>query len=225
MKPRILFVDDEPDILEILKYNFEKEGYIVYTANNGSEGLLKAKKHQPHLIILDVMMPEIDGIETCRLLREIPEFAKTIILFLTARNEEYSELAGFNAGADDYVFKPIRPRTLIARVKSLLKRQKNVEDTIQPLHFGDLFINPEERLVKIKNETIKLPRKEFDLLLLLASKPEKVFTREKIFSKIWGDDVIVGDRTLDVHIRKLRKKIGKDYIRTSKGIGYSMRLL
>lgn len=218
---KILIVDDEPDILEILKYNFEKEKYNVTTAKNGKEAIVLAQKINPDLIILDVMMPELDGIETCRLLREIPAFSNTLIIFLTARNEEYSEIAGFNVGADDYVTKPIRPRTLIVRVKALLKRNKM--DTINSnVTIGNLTISIEKRLV-IKNDTeIILPKKEFELLLLLASKPEKVFSREEIYNTIWGSSVIVGDRTLDVHIRKLRKKIGEEYIRTSKGIGYSI---
>jgi len=222
---KILIVDDEPDILEILKYNFEKEKYIVYTANNGEKGIKKAKKHQPDLIILDVMMPELDGIETCRLLREIPEFSKTIIVFLTARSEDYSEIAGFNVGADDYVTKPIRPRTLIARVKSLLKRNKASKTISNIIELGELIINLDSRLVIKNDEDLFLPRKEFELLLLLVSKPEKVFTREEIYHKIWGENIIVGDRTLDVHIRKLRKKIGEEYIRTSKGVGYSVNVM
>jgi len=218
---KILIVDDEPDILEILKYNFEKENYIVTTANNGKEAIEIAKKTNPNLIILDVMMPELDGIETCRLLRELPDFSNTIIIFLTARNEEYSEIAGFDVGADDYVTKPIRPRTLIARVKALLKRN-SLNIASNDIIIGELTINLEKRLV-IKNDLeIILPKKEFDLLLLLASKPEKVFSREEIYKNIWGNYIIVGDRTLDVHIRKLRKKIGEEYIRTSKGIGYSV---
>lgn len=218
---KILIVDDEPDILEILKYNFEKESYTVTTASNGKEAIELAKKTNPDLIILDVMMPELDGIETCRLLREIPSFSNTIIIFLTARNEEYSEIAGFNVGADDYVTKPIRPRTLIARVKALLKRNKaNIESN--DIIIGNLTINIEKRLVIKNNTEIILPKKEFDLLLLFASKPEKVFSRDEIYKNIWGSYIIVGDRTLDVHIRKLRKKIGEEYIRTSKGIGYSI---
>ncbi len=218
---KILIVDDEPDILEILKYNFEKEKYDVTTACNGKEAIELAKKTNPDLIILDVMMPELDGIETCRLLREMPAFSSTIIIFLTARNEDYSEIAGFNIGADDYVTKPIRPRTLIARIKALLKRNKTAKIN-SDVRIGNLIISIEKRLVIKNNLEIFLPKKEFELLLLLASKPEKVFSREEIYNNIWGSSVIVGDRTLDVHIRKLRKKIGEEYIRTSKGIGYSI---
>ena len=219
---KILLVDDEPDILEILKYNFEKENYIVYTANNGLKGIEVAKKVNPDLIFLDVMMPNLDGIETCRLLRKIPEFQKTIILFLTARNEDYSEIAGFNVGADDYVTKPIRPRSLLARVKSLLKRKKNNVLNNDIIAIGNLIIDTEKRLILKNGTEIFLPKKEFQLLKLLISKPEKVFSRDEIYQKIWNENISVGDRTLDVHIRKLRKKIGENYIRTSKGFGYSI---
>jgi len=219
---KILLVDDEPDILEILKYNFEKENYIVYTAHDGLKGIEVAKKHNPDLIILDVMMPNLDGIETCRLLREIPNFQKTIIVFLTARGEDYSEIAGFNVGADDYVTKPIRPRSLLARIQALLKRKKINTSYNDTITIGDFVINTEKRLVLKNNKEIFLPKKEFQLLQLLVSKPEKVFSRDEIYRKIWGENIIVGDRTLDVHIRKLRKKIGEEYIRTSKGFGYSI---
>lgn len=220
---KVLLVDDEPDILEILKYNFEKENFNVFTANNGLKGIEVAKEINPDLIILDVMMPKLDGMETCRLLREIPEFKKTIILFLTARNEDYSEIAGFNAGADDYVTKPIRPRALIARVKSVLKRlSSNNQIDTDIIKIGELTLNQEKRLILKNDKEIFLPKKEYQLLLLLASKPEKVFSRNEIFLKIWGNDIIVGDRTLDVHVRKLRKKIGQEYIRTTKGFGYSI---
>ena len=222
---KILIVDDESDIVEFLKYNFEKEGFSVFTAANGVEGIKKAQKHQPDLIIMDVMMPEMDGIEACNTLREMPEFSSTLILLLTARNEDYSEIAGFDAGADDYVTKPVRPRVLIKRVKSLLKRSKNglakMEEIVELKTFGKLTINTEKRIVISDNEEVKLPKKEFEILLLLSTKPEKVFSREEIYSKIWGNDVFVGDRTLDVHIRKLRLNIGEDYIKTSKGTGYS----
>lgn len=218
----ILIVDDEPDILEFLKYNFKKESFKVHTADNGKDGIKKAKKHQPDLILLDVMMPELDGIETCRILREMPQFSSTIIVFLTARNEDYSEIAGFEAGADDYINKPIRPRALLARVKSLLKRrQKTGKTKTVNLVYGDMSIDREKRQVKISDRKIKLPKMEFELLYLLASKPEKVFSRSEIYDNLWGENIVVGDRTLDVHIRKLRKNIGKEYIKTSKGIGYS----
>ena len=218
----ILIVDDEPDILEFLKYNFKKENFKVQTADNGKDGIKKAKRNQPDLILLDVMMPELDGIETCRMLRDMPQFSNTIIVFLTARNEDYSEIAGFEAGADDYINKPIRPRALLARVKSLLKRRQKTEKTkTENLVYGDMSINREKRQVKISDRKIKLPKMEFELLYLLASKPEKVFSRNEIYDNLWGENIIVGDRTLDVHIRKLRKNIGKEYIKTSKGIGYS----
>ncbi len=224
-KTKILITDDEPDILEFLKYNFEKEGYEIVTAANGMEALACAKTHKPELIILDVMMPELDGMETCRILRKNPDFAETSIIFLTARSEEFSEISGFQAGADDYVTKPIRLRVLLARVKSLLNRKKkeashSVEDVIER---GTLKIYPLKRVVKLGDEHIHLPRKEFELLLFLSSQPERVFTRDEIYKKIWGTEVFVGDRTIDVHIRKLRKALGKRYIKTSKGVGYSFR--
>ncbi len=222
-KYKILLVDDELDILEFLQYNFEKEGFIVYTASDGYSAIELAKKIHPDLIVLDVMMPDLDGIETCRILRKVPEFNDTIILFLTARSEDYSEIAGFDVGADDYVTKPIRPRTLIARVSSLLKR-KQVKSSKQAneLVLGTLTININKRVVFVDNKEIFLPKKEFKILILLASKPENVFTREDIYKNIWGSDVVVGERTLDVHIRKLRKNIGEEIIRTHKGVGYSI---
>jgi len=220
-KSKILIVDDEPDILEILKYNLEKENYAIHTANNGIEAIEIAKQQEPDLIILDVMMPELDGIETCKMLRSMKVFEETIIIFLTARNEDYSEVAGFDAGADDYVTKPIRPKTLVARVKTLLKRSAKSKKNSSNIKIGELEIDFEKRKVLKKGEEILLPRKEFQLLELLILSPDKVFTRDEIYSAIWGNNIIVGDRTLDVHIRKLRKNIGEDYIRTSKGVGYS----
>jgi two-component system alkaline phosphatase synthesis response regulator PhoP len=217
---KILLVDDEPDILEFLKYSFKKEGYHVKTATNGSIAIEKAIKYNPDLIILDVMMPEIDGMATCSKLRTYNRFKDTIIIFLTARGEDYSEIQGFEVGADDYITKPIRLRVLLARVKGLLERRKK-EKKKNDIVYDGFIINIEKREVKVGNNKIKLPKMEFDLLYLLALKPEKVFTREEIYAKIWGDDVVVGDRTIDVHIRKLRKKIGDDYIETSKGVGYS----
>lgn len=222
---KILIVDDEPDILEFLRYNLEKEGYTVFTANDGNEAIEAAKKDVPDLIILDVMMPGLDGVEVCRALREMPQFASTLIIFLTARSEDYSEIAGFDVGADDYITKPIRPRVLIARIKSLLKRKCLFDYHDDIIVVGDITIDNEKRLIKKGNKVIKLPKKEFDLLLLLASKPERVFAREEIYLKLWGSDLIVGDRTLDVHIRKLREKIGEKYIKTSKGIGYALQLI
>lgn len=220
-KYKILLVDDEPDILEFLKYNFEKENYEVSTAKNGLKALEKAKKNVPDLILLDVMMPNLDGIEVCRLLREIPQFSETLIVFLTARSEDYSEIAGFDVGADDYVTKPIRPRALLARVKSLLKRKKKEKEVKGNFQVGAIVIDVDKRLVLYAEEEIVFPKKEFELLSLLASKPGKVFSREEIFSEIWGNDVIVGDRTIDVHIRKIRRKLGDDSIKTNKGFGYS----
>lgn len=220
-KYKILLVDDEPDILEFLKYNFEKENYEVSTAKNGLKALEKAKKNVPDLILLDVMMPNLDGIEVCRLLREIPQFSETLIVFLTARSEDYSEIAGFDVGADDYVTKPIRPRALLARVKSLLKRKKKEKEVKGNFQVGAIVIDIDKRLVLYAEEEIVFPKKEFELLSLLASKPGKVFSREEIFSEIWGNDVIVGDRTIDVHIRKIRRKLGDDSIKTNKGFGYS----
>ncbi len=222
-KIKILIADDEPDILEFLKYNFEKEGYEVSTALNGLEAIEKAEEISPDLIILDVMMPEMDGMEACRILREKTAFKSTLILFLTARSEDFSEIAGFQAGADDYVTKPIRPRVLLARVRSLLSRKVKGGEAAKEkiIGKGEVQIFPDKRLVQINEQVITLPRKEFDLLVYLASQPERVFTRDEIYRRIWGLGVIVGDRTLDVHIRKLRKALGKKYIKTSKGVGYS----
>lgn len=220
---KILLVDDEQDILDFLSYNLKKEGFNVFTSTNGIEALLIAKKEKPHLIVLDVMMPEMDGIETCRQIKEIPELKNSIITFLTARNEEYTQITGFEVGADDFITKPIKPRVFISRVKALLRRYRDDSVGKKPdsiLHFGIIRIDAEKHLV-FKNETeINLPRKEFNLLALLCSKPGKVFKRETILDTVWGDDVVVGDRTIDVHIRKLREKLGEEYIKTVKGVGY-----
>lgn len=217
---KILLVDDEPDILEIVGYNLTAEGYQVITAENGLEALKKAKKHHPHLIILDVMMPEMDGIEACEKLRSIPELSDTIITFLTARGEDYSQVAGFEAGADDYITKPIKPKVLVSKVKALLRRFKESSSETPNVNLGNLIINREEyKIIKNKKEII-LPRKEFELLSLLASKPGKVFKREDILDKVWGNEVVVGGRTIDVHIRKLREKIGDESFKTIKGVGY-----
>ena len=213
-------VDDEPDILEILNYNLTAEGYQVYTAKNGAE-VEKAAKKQPHLIILDVMMPEMDGIEACELIRQTPGLENTIITFLTARSEDYSQVAGFDAGADDYITKPIKPKVLVSKVKALLRRFRRDEDAAEDIvKVGKLVINREEYKVINKGEELILPRKEFELLALLASKPDKVFKREVILDKVWGQEVVVGGRTIDVHIRKLREKIGEDHFKTVKGVGY-----
>ena len=218
---RILLVDDEEDILEIVGYNLEQEGFEVLTAKNGKQAIKIAKKAQPQLIIMDVMMPEIDGIEACERIRAIPELSQTIITFLTARGEDYSQLAGFEAGADDYITKPIKPKLLISKIKALLRRlpsyERNNEDI---LYFNNLIINRVEYTITMNGNEILLPKKEFELLSLLASLPNKVFKREEILEKVWGNDVVVGGLTIDVHIRKLREKIGDDYFKTVKGVGY-----
>ncbi len=217
---KILLVDDEPDILEIVGYNLSEVGYQIVTAENGIEAVKKAKKEKPQLIILDVMMPEMDGIEACENIRKIPELKDTVITFLTARGEDYSQVAGFDAGADDYITKPIKPKVLVSKVKALLRRLKeeDVNDSIMTI--GDLIINREEYKIIKKGKEIILPRKEFELLSLLASKPSKVFKREDILDKVWGNEVVVGGRTIDVHIRKLREKIGDHCFKTIKGVGY-----
>ena len=222
---KILLVDDEPDILEILKYNLSSQGYQVFTAKNGIEGVEKAKKKTPHLIILDVMMPEMDGIEACDVIRNTKGLENTLITFLTARGEDYSQVAGFDAGADDYITKPIKPKLLISKIKALLRRlneEKNQDEDI--LKVGNIEINREEYKVINNGKEIILPRKEFELLALLASKPDKVFKREVILDKVWGQEVVVGGRTIDVHIRKLREKIGDNHIKTVKGVGYKFVL-
>ena len=216
---KILLVDDEPDIVEFLSYNLKKEDYQVFTALNGKDGLKIAKAEQPHLIILDVMMPEMDGIEICRELRSMPGLSEVLIAFLTARSEDYSHIAGFDAGADDYINKPIKPRVLLSRIKALLRRLP-ADTQNDNLDLGDLKINRESYIVTHGQNEISLPRKEFELLSLLASKPGKVFARDEILNRVWGGEVIVGDRTIDVHVRKLREKIGEDYIKTVKGVGY-----
>jgi two-component system alkaline phosphatase synthesis response regulator PhoP len=223
MEPyRILLVDDEPDILEFLGYNLRKEGYEVHTCSNGRDGLAKAIEVQPHLAILDVMMPEMDGIETCREIRNMPRLKNTLVVFLTARGEDYSQIAGFDAGADDYVTKPIKPRVLVSRIKALLRRYREETPPGRSgiIEIDGLSIDREKYVVIHEGKETHLPRKEFELLALLVSKPNKVFTREEILSAIWGDDVIVGDRTIDVHVRKIREKLGSENIRTIKGVGY-----
>ncbi len=217
---RILLVDDEPDILEIVGYNLSSEGYQIFTAKNGKIAISEAKKILPHLIILDVMMPVMDGVEACEKLRAIPQFSETIITFLTARGEDYSQVAGFEAGADDYITKPIKPKLLVSKVKALLRRFKETEGDTGLIEVGDLIINREEYKIIKNNEVINLPRKEFELLSLLASKPGKVFKRDTILNHVWGNDVVVGGRTIDVHIRKLREKIGDESFKTVKGVGY-----
>jgi two-component system alkaline phosphatase synthesis response regulator PhoP len=216
---KILLVDDELDILEFLGYNLRKEGYTVLTADNGDEAISIARKELPHLVLLDVMMPGLDGIEVCRELRQTPGMEDVIIAFLTARSEDYSHIAGFDAGADDYINKPIKPRVFISRIKALLRRSPGAKDG-ESLDMGGLRIDRESYLVIKDGQELSLPRKEFELLSLLASKPGKVFAREEILDRVWGGEVIVGDRTIDVHIRKLREKIGEDFIKTVKGVGY-----
>lgn len=216
---KILLVDDEPDILEFLGYNLTKEGYTIYKASNGKEAIQTALNVKPHLIILDVMMPEMDGIETCREMKQIPSLNKSIIIFLTARAEDYSQIAGFDAGADDYIAKPIKPRVFISRVKAILRRFIIPEEKNTQIVLDEITINRDQYMVTKNNEKIILPKKEFELLWLLASKPNKVFTREEIYASIWGN-VIVGDRTIDVHVRKIREKLNMDHIKTIKGIGY-----
>lgn len=219
---KILLVDDEPDILEIVGYNLEKEGFEIITAKNGIEAVKKAERELPHLIIMDVMMPEMDGMEACERIRKNPELSKTVVAFLTARSEDYSQVAGFEVGADDYITKPIKPKLLVSKVKALLRRFTIEDENTSILKINGLIINREEYKVTHKNEEIILPRKEFELLWLLASQPNKVFKREEILDKVWGSEVIVGDRTIDVHIRKLREKISDDYFKTIKGVGYKL---
>lgn len=216
----VLIIDDEADIRDILAYNLKKEGFTVYTAPNGKDGIEIARTSQPDIVILDVMMPEMDGIEVCEILRNDASTKHIRICFLTARSEDYSQIAGLDAGADDYVAKPIKPRVLISRIKALLRRNINLDDDSAVTENGGLHIDRERYLVVSNGETVHLPRKEFELLALLASKPEKVFDRDFILESVWGAGVVVGDRTIDVHVRKLRGKIGDDYIKTVKGVGY-----
>lgn len=225
VKQKILIVDDEPDILELIEYNLKKEGYQVYLAGNGQEGITIAKKVHPDLIILDIMMPKMDGIEACRLMRAIPEFKNTFMVFLTARSEEYSEIAGFNVGADDYIAKPIKPRALVSRINAILRRNSSPDEVSDnKVEIGDLVIDREAYLVYQNGQKVVLAKKEFELLYLLASKPGKVYTRESILKNIWEDSVVVTNRTIDVHIRKLREKLGETYVATVKGVGYKFEL-
>lgn len=219
-KIKILLVDDEPDIVEFLSYNLKKEGYEVLTASNGKDAIEIAKKEMPQLIVLDVMMPDMDGIETCREIREQKGLSEVLIAFLTARSEDYTQIAGFEVGADDYITKPIKPRVFISRVKALLRRLQTSGESEGNMEFGDVRIDKEKHSVFKAGQEIALPKKEFKLFSLLCSKPGKVFTREYILDQVWGDEVVVGDRTIDVHIRKLREKIGDEYFKTVKGVGY-----
>lgn len=218
---KILLVDDDEDIIDLLEYNLAKEGFDIYTASNGVDAVKKAKEVTPHLILMDVMMPQMDGIEACEEIRKIDSLNNTVVAFLTARGEDYSQIAGFEVGADDYITKPIKPKVLISKIKGLLRRTGNNTTTSEPqLSIDGLTIDREKYLVIKDEREIILPKKEFELLALLMSKPENVFTREAIFSGVWGHDIVVGDRTIDVHIRKLREKIGEDFIKTVKGVGY-----
>jgi len=225
VKQKILIVDDEPDILELIEYNLKKEGYQVFLASNGQDGITVAKKVHPDLIILDIMMPKMDGIEACRIMRAIPEFKNTFMVFLTARSEEYSEIAGFNVGADDYIAKPIKPRALVSRINAILRRNVSSDEVSDnKVEIGDLVIDREDYLVFQNGQKVILAKKEFELLYLLASKPGKVYTRESILKNIWEDSVVVTNRTIDVHIRKLREKLGETYVATVKGVGYKFEL-
>lgn len=218
--PKILVVDDDPDIVEILRYNLSLGGYDVKSAANGKEAIKKAKIFLPEIILLDVMMPEMDGIEACSLIKEIPSLVNTRIIFLSARSEDYTQLSAFDAGADDYISKPVKPKILLKKIESIFKRLTKKNEEINLIDLGEVKIDRNSYLVYLKNQEIALPRKEFELFYLLASKPGKVFTRDEIMGKVWGSEVVVGDRTIDVHIRKLREKIGDLYFKTVKGIGY-----
>jgi len=221
---KILLVDDEQDILEIVSYNLIQEGYIIVTANNGKEAIEVAKEEFPQLIIMDVMMPEMDGVEACEQIRKIPELSHVMIVFLTARSEDFSQVAGFEAGADDYITKPIKPKLLVSKVKAILRRLKDEDFISENLNVAGIEINREEYKIIKNGIEIVLPRKEFELFYLLASKPGKVFKREDILDKVWGNEVVVGGRTIDVHIRKLREKIGEDLFKTIKGVGYKLEI-
>jgi two-component system alkaline phosphatase synthesis response regulator PhoP len=219
-KQKVLLVDDEQDILDLIGFNLEKEGFEVFTANNGRDGLELARKNNPDLVLLDVMMPGMDGMETCRELRDDDNLKNVLIAFLTARNEDYSQIAGFDAGADDYIAKPIKPRVLVSRVKALLRRNNGAEIEVKEAPSHGIVIDKERYVVFKEGVQLNLPKKEFELLALLTSAPGRVFTRETILANVWGNDVIVGDRTIDVHIRKLREKLGDDNFKTVKGVGY-----
>ncbi len=222
----ILLVDDENDILEFLSYTLRKEGFVVYTAHEGKSGIRKAREVKPHLILLDIMMPGMDGIEVCEQIRADPDISSVIICFLTAKSEDYTQIAGFDAGGDDYIIKPVKPRLLVSRLKALLRRYRTLEEendgSVQVLGYRNLSLDRERFILHLDEKDIFLPRKEFELLSLLLTKPGKVFTRSEIFKKVWGENIIVGDRTIDVHIRKLREKVGGDIIQTIKGVGYKL---
>jgi two-component system, OmpR family, alkaline phosphatase synthesis response regulator PhoP len=218
---KILLVDDEPDILEFLEYNLKKEGFAVFTANDGPSALVKARSAKPDLIILDIMMPGLDGVETCRQLREDPQFKNTPIAFLTARDEDYTQIAALDIGGDDFITKPIKPKVFLSRIQALLRRSA-IEDSdqLQQITVRDLNINKTSYQITLKDEVFTLPKKEFEIIWLLASKPNRVFSRDEIYTEVWGDDVLVGQRTIDVHIRKIRERLGDDFIKTLKGVGY-----
>ena len=217
---KILVVDDDPDIIEILRYNLSLAGYKVKSAFNGKEAVKKAKLFLPEIILLDIMMPEMDGIEACTQIKSLPSLKKTMIIFLSARSEDFTQIAAFDAGGDDYISKPVKPKILLSKIRSVVKRIHSSVNEKTRIELGNIVIDRNEYLVKIDNNNIKLPRKEFELFFLLASKPRKVFTRDEIMSKVWGINVVVGDRTIDVHIRKLREKIGDLRFKTVKGVGY-----
>jgi len=221
MNPKVLLVDDEPDIIELLKYNLEREGFTVSSAQNGRDAIKVAKAERPDLIVLDIMMPGMDGVEVCNQLRQLPEFKRTLITFLTARGEDYTQIAGFEAGADDFITKPVRPKVFVSKVKALLKRSGTDRPDGQFLEANGVRVDLEKVMVKVGEQEMHLPKKEFELLVLLMSKPGKVFKRDDIYNQVWGTELFVGDRTIDVHIRKLREKVGDDRIRTVKGIGYT----
>ena len=220
---KILVVDDDLDIIEILKYNLNKSGYLVKSAKNGIEAIKRAKKFMPNIILMDVMMPEMSGIEACSEIKQIDELSETMIIFLSARSEDYTQISAYDAGADDYISKPIKPKILLKKISNIAKKIKSNKNMPIVLDLGSIKINREEYLVTQNKNEIMLPRKEFELLFLLASKPGKVFTRDEIMNKVWGTQVVVGDRTIDVHIRKLREKIGEKHIKTLKGVGYKFK--
>lgn len=223
LSTKILIVDDDPEIIEILNYNLINSGFITKSASNGLEAIKKAKKFIPDIILLDVMMPEMDGIEACIKIREIKTLTNTRIIFLSARGEDFTQIAAFDAGADDYISKPVKPKILLKKISSIAKRLDRNKNPIGILDLGEIIIDRESYLVTINKDEKNLPRKEFELLYLLATKPGKLFTREEIMLKVWGTEIFVGDRTIDVHIRKLRKKIGEKYIKTTKGVGYKFK--
>ena len=224
LSTKVLIVDDDPEIIEILNYNLVNSGFITKSASNGLEAIKKAKKFIPDIILLDVMMPEMDGIEACIKIREIKTLTNTRIIFLSARGEDFTQIAAFDAGADDYISKPVKPKILLKKISSIAKRLDRNKNTIGILDLGEIIIDRESYLVTINKDEKILPRKEFELLYLLATKPGKLFTREEIMLKVWGTEIFVGDRTIDVHIRKLRKKIGEKYIKTTKGVGYKFKI-